>query len=339
MITSRVAALNDLLRSHGAEAQATQAHSSSSADPKLDELDVWSEKAINRFAREEDNQPAKEDNDEMPGAILVAGDHFHDTHAGVRATQAHFLSSANPATGELDVWNEKAINQARFDRGSASFLMKPGAPHDRRTGRFTHSEDSIRAEGYQGVEGEDGEESDEDDGYDADGAQRTTPGGGERTAEGHSEGPQDWPTTSQMSRVNLDQRRQISATEMIRLLIESQRLAVETRAVAAAKARVAQEAHRLVMGEARTLALAESETHKWTGVATGYFETVVVFVQKNGLDDAAVIQSGANASRVFAAFSTTRRDQRDLRGHVSANLLIGTEAATTSGRACVPCVL
>ena len=114
MIASRVAALNGLLRSHDAGAQAIQAHSSSSADPTLDELDVWSEKATNRFAREEGNQPAKDDNDETPEAILAAGDHFHETHTGVRATQAHFLSSADPATGELGVWDEKAINPALF---------------------------------------------------------------------------------------------------------------------------------------------------------------------------------------------------------------------------------
>ena len=93
--------------------------------------------------------------------------------------------------------------------------------------------------------------------------------------------------------MNLEQLREINAAVVRRLLIESQRLAIETRAVAAAEARVTQEARRLVMDEARILALAGSETHKWTGVATGYFEIIAVFVQRSGLDDAVAIQSGA----------------------------------------------
>ena len=44
------------------------------------------------------------------------------------------------------------------------------------------------------------EESDENDGYEAGGAQGTTPGGGEHTVEGHSEGPQGPPNTPQLPR-------------------------------------------------------------------------------------------------------------------------------------------
>ena len=113
--------------------------------------------------------------------------------------------------------------------------------------------------------------------------------------------------------MNLEQLREINAAVVRRLLIESQRLAIETRAVAAAETRVAQEASRLVMDEAKILALAGSETHKWTGVATGHFERVVVFVQISGLDDAVVIQSGtacagdANCMRLDSKVETGSR--------------------------------
>lgn len=113
MIASRVAALNNLLRSCGAEAEATQAHSFINIDP--------------------------------------------------RATQAHFPGFANPATDELGVWNEKALAQALFAREGSSSLVKSGMTHDTRAGRFTHSEDSIRAGGDQGVKDEEGKDSDDDD--------------------------------------------------------------------------------------------------------------------------------------------------------------------------------
>ena len=109
---------------------------------------------------------------------------------------------------------------------------------------------------------------------------------------------------------------------MRRLLIESQRLAVETRAVAAAEVRVAQEARRLVMDEARILALTESVTRKWTGVAAGYFETVIVFVQMNGLDDAAVIQSGA------ACTDDINRNRLDSKVETGQSVLFRTPIVT-----------
>ena len=100
------------------------------------------------------------------------------------------------------------------------------------------------------------------------------------------------PCASQPPIENLDLLRRINDTETRRLALDSERLTVEIRAVAAAEARVAQEARRLVMDEAKILALTESDTHKRTGVTAGYFETVALFMQRGGLDDAAVIQSG-----------------------------------------------
>ena len=66
--------------------------------------------------------------------------------------------------------------------------------------------------------------------------------------------------------LSLQQLLDISSTEKSRLLIESRKLAIETRTVAAAGARVAQEARMLRMDEVKILAQVESETHKWTEI-------------------------------------------------------------------------
>ena len=100
------------------------------------------------------------------------------------------------------------------------------------------------------------------------------------------------PETGQLPMLYLEQLLDIGSTEKIRLFIESQRLAIETRTVAAAEARVVQEPRRLRMDEARIMALVESETHKWTSVPIGAFKDIVMFVLRCGLDDAAAIQSG-----------------------------------------------
>ena len=91
--------------------------------------------------------------------------------------------------------------------------------------------------------------------------------------------------------LNLKQLLDISSTEKSSMLIESQRLAIETRTIAAAEARVAQEASRLRMDKAKILVQVVSDTHKWTGAPVGFWEDLVMSVLRNGLDDAAIIQS------------------------------------------------
>ena len=63
--------------------------------------------------------------------------------------------------------------------------------------------------------------------------------------------------------LNLKQLLDISSTE-IRLLIESRRLTIETRTVAAAEARVAHEARMLRMDEVKILAQVESDSARLT---------------------------------------------------------------------------
>ena len=48
----------------------------------------------------------------------------------------------------------------------------------------------------------------------------------------------------------------------------------------------------LRMDEAKIMAQVESETHKWTGVAVRSWQDIVMFVQRDGRDGAAVMQSG-----------------------------------------------
>ena len=213
----------------------------------------------------------------------------HD--AGAQAMRVHPTSQSDSMHDERDMWEDKTLCQARFASKNIFCSALPGESRDGRMGRFTHSEKSVRAGGDQGLEDRDEESTDEDDEYETDGPQVAAAGNGDRTTEGHEEGRPFHPTTSQLPRENLDLLQQISDTEARRLALDSERLTAEIRAVAATGARVAQETRRLVMDEAKILALTESDTHKWTDATAGYFETVVLFVQRNGLDDAAVIQS------------------------------------------------
>ena len=51
-----------------------------------------------------------------------------------------------------------------------------------------------------------------------------------------------------------------------------------------------------MLDEAKILALTENDNHKHTGVPSGYFETITLFVQTDGRDNAAVVQSGKTCS-------------------------------------------
>ena len=146
------------------------------------------------------------------------------------------------------------------------YSASPDVSCDEHTGRFTHSEESVRAGGDQGLEesGEEGDEDDTDDDYgiDVDGPPQTTFGNSNRTTEGSEERRPAQPTMTQPPIDNLELLRRISDTETRQLALDSERPTVEIRAVAAAEARVAQEARRLMLDEAKILALTESDTHK-----------------------------------------------------------------------------
>ena len=103
--------------------------------------------------------------------------------------------------------------------------MVPDASHGERTGRFTHSEEAVRAGGDQdlaegGEEAEEEEggeeieeaESDGDDGVDADGLPQTISGVAGCTTEGFEESQIVQPTTAQLPLDNLELFRRISDT-------------------------------------------------------------------------------------------------------------------------------
>ena len=74
-------------------------------------------------------------------------------------------------------------------------------------------------------------------------------------------------------------------------MIETQRLAIETRTFAAQETRVTREGRRLRMDEAKILATVESDTFKYTGVPRGTWDDLVVLTLRGGLDSAAITQS------------------------------------------------
>ena len=247
----------------------------------------------------------------------------HD--AGGQAIQAHPTSDPDPMLPDgQEVGEEKTLCQARSAIKNLFYSVLPDVFRDERTGRFTHSDGPVRVGGDQGLRNRDEESSGDDDGYDADGSQQTIAGNTDHTTEGLEEGHAAHLTTAQLPIDNLDLLRRISDTEMRRLALDSERLTVEIRAVAAAEARVAQEARRLVMDEAKILALTESDTHKWTGVPTGYFETVVLFVQRDGRDGAAVIQSGKTRT------DDTNRMRLDSKEETGVSVIFHTPIVTES---------
>ena len=143
MIASQVARLNDFLRP-----------SDHSRAGHAGEYEAWWDISIR-----EGDRPAGWSRDKILDALLLTGDRFYETQTGPQdesapdvweekaINQALFSSSENPFLDEPYAWDEKAVWQVRFARERGSFLMEPIAPHDGRAGRFTYSEDSIRAPG------------------------------------------------------------------------------------------------------------------------------------------------------------------------------------------------
>ena len=118
----------------------------------------------------------------------ASGNRFEEEGRRVAAQVNHFnelLRSFDPSRahypGEYEAWwNSSSRDAGRSIRWSSEetpsiLLEKPSAPYDGHAGRFTYSEDSIRAGGDH-TEGD--EDSNEDDGFEADEAGTTTPGDG-----------------------------------------------------------------------------------------------------------------------------------------------------------------